>query len=400
MSFSLPRFLRRTPASSLEPYIAARGISGFEGLNWESQPKALLRKLQKAIGALPNPERETVFDDFERVDQLCNEVGQTALREAVASTPALLSRIRSCEGDEARGLHVLLNDPAALDRALATAFASRHRLGRSWSGFSGPALVEPKEDQIALRALEAQIGALFNAFDGSGRKLKIDHFERRGRSSVRAAETRIIHYTIYIEGLPETGMEFERDEPKRQVRRPAIEAAICYGPDTGDLDIVSKGGRNLRENIAQAYASHLLGSDVRLEPLPRRRFNLDRLKNPMPFPSDPADGIKEAKTTLLRLADFSPQFGRLTMELGDAGHRDIHTASARWFGAADPLKQQHWRVTQARLRITFHPEASGKREKTISIDLRANGSNLRDQTRRHQLVAEKYLELWGLIERG
>jgi hypothetical protein len=121
----------------------------------------------------------------------------------------------------------------------------------------------------------------------------------------------------------------------------------------------------------------------------------------MPFPSDPADGIKEAKTTLLRLADFSHPFGRLTMELDGAGHRDIHTASARWFGAADPLKQPHWRVTQARLRITFHPEASDKRAKTISIDLRApNGSNLRDQTRRHQLVAEKYLERWGLIARG
>ena len=87
----------------------------------------------------------------------------------------------------------------------------------------------------------------------------------------------------------------------------------------------------------------------------------------MPFPSDPADGIKEVKTTLLRLADFSHQFGRLTIESDDAGHRDIHTASARWFGAADPLKQPYWRVTQARLRITFHPEASDKREKTISI---------------------------------
>jgi hypothetical protein len=385
----------------LERYIAARGISGFEGIDWESQPKAILRNLQKAIAALPSPERETVFDDLERVDQLCNEVGQTALREAVASTPALISRIRSCEGDEARGLLVLLYDPAALDRALATAFASRHRFGRSWSGFSGPALVEPTEDRIALRALEARIGALFNAFDGSGRKLKVDRFERRGRSSVRAAEARIIHYAIYIEGLPETGMEFERDELKRQVRRPAIEAAICYCPDTGDLDIVSKGGRKLREDIAHAYASNLLGSDERLETLQRRRFNLDRLKNPMPFPSDPADGIKEAKTTLLRIADFSHQLGRLTMELGDAGHRDIHSVSARWFGAADPLKQSHWRVTQARLRITFHPEASGKREKTISIDLRApNGSNLRDQTRRHQLVAEKYLERWGLIARG
>ena len=54
---------------------------------------------------------------------------------------------------------------------------------------------------------------------------------------------------------------------------------------------------------------------------------------------------------------------------------------------------------QARVRIAFHPEGPGKRGKSITVELRApNGSNLRDQTRRHQIVSEKYLVRWGLIE--
>jgi hypothetical protein len=51
-------------------------------------------------------------------------------------------------------------------------------------------------------------------------------------------------------------------------------------------------------------------------------------------------------------------------------------------------------------RITFRPEANGKREKSINVELRApNGSNLKDQTQRHQLVSEKYLLRWGLVRR-
>ncbi len=114
MSFSLPRFLRRTPASSLEAYVAARGLSRF----WKTKPKALLGNLQKAIDELGEPERENVFGDFERVDQLCDEVGQSALQEALAYDPAPISRARSCDGDEARGLLVLLKDRPAPPAAI------------------------------------------------------------------------------------------------------------------------------------------------------------------------------------------------------------------------------------------------------------------------------------------
>jgi hypothetical protein len=67
-------------------------------------------------------------------------------------------------------------------------------------------------------------------------------------------------------------------------------------------------------------------------------------------------------------------------------------------GDGDPLQRPEWRVTQAKLRIVFHPEATGKREKAINVELRApNGCNLKDQTQRHQIVSEKYLLLWGLV---
>ena len=92
--------------------------------------------------------------------------------------------------------------------------------------------------------------------------------------------------------------------------------------------------------------------------------------------------------------------GRVTIEEDDPGAGDLYDASTRWFGDADPLKRANWRVTQAKLCIVFYPEQAGKRDKRIVIELRApNGSNLKDQTRRHQLVSEKYLDRWGLVEK-
>jgi hypothetical protein len=175
-----------------------------------------------------------------------------------------------------------------------------------------------------------------------------------------------------------------------------IEAALFCDPVSGTLDIVSKGGRSLREEIAQSFAARLLDSESALTPVRPRDFNLDRLKHPMVFPTDPSDGIKRVQVTLLRLRNAAGHFGRLTIEVD---HPDIYWTSAAWFGDFDPLRRPEWRVMQARLRIAFHPEGPGKPGKSITVELRApNGSNLRDQTRRHQIVSEKYLVRWALIE--
>ena len=67
------------------------------------------------------------------------------------------------------------------------------------------------------------------------------------------------------------------------------EAAICFEPETGNLDIMSKGGRETREGMARSFADRIMGSDQKLQQVHRRDFELDRLKSVMRFPTDPAD---------------------------------------------------------------------------------------------------------------
>jgi hypothetical protein len=111
----------------------------------------------------------TGFEDFERVEQLSDEIGQCALQSLIEHNETLLRRFHSCNGSEARGLFVLLTDEEAFDNALATPYAERMRHGRS--GYCLPAPLTPSKSPSDLALLEAD---LIREFDGTGRKLKVD----------------------------------------------------------------------------------------------------------------------------------------------------------------------------------------------------------------------------------
>ena len=117
MSFSLPRFLRRIQPSDLQGYFSARAIHISEPIDWTAKPADLLSSVKAAIGALPDRERERVFEDFEPIDQVSDEIGQRAFRSLIEQDEASLRRFHSCNGSEARGLFVFIADEEAFDNA-------------------------------------------------------------------------------------------------------------------------------------------------------------------------------------------------------------------------------------------------------------------------------------------
>jgi hypothetical protein len=391
MKFTLPGFLRRTPAASLRTYFVARDLPGFGDIEWDSSPAMLQGGLRKAVEALPGDKRERVYGDLEQVVELCDDIGHRALRSMLEGDVAAFDGI---ESHEARGIFVLLHNKPAFDHALSIASAERLFHGRSWSRYEISDGGMPTNNPESITALEHDMRELFSEFDGSGHKIMIEVFERPG-----VTET-IVQYSIFVEAVPESSIEFYEGQPRRVTRRPVMEAAVCYGPATGTVDIVSKGGKRAREAIGHAFAKRLLSPDAALKPVEPRYFDLECLRSLMVFDTDPADGIKHVSVRMLRLRDLASAFSRVTLEIGDADD-DIHELSAEWFGNGDPLKGQTWSIEQAKLRITFHPDRKGGRERKINIELHApNGSNLKDQTRRHEIISSKYLTRWGLTGAG
>jgi hypothetical protein len=400
MSFSLPKFLRRVPAESLKTYFDERGYDRTK-IDWEHKQPKLIEHIWVVINGLTERDRHRVFDDFERVSQLTDEIGQVALRSTLAEAPDFLEAISQINSHEGRALLALLRWPEFFEQALSVAYAERLQYGRTWNRFSVRESPSPDHGATARQALSKEISRLFEAFDGSGRNVLIDVFERPGRSLLGNSGDRTIQYTIYIEKLPESSLEFADDGPARRTCRPAKEAALCFDPGAGILDVLSGGGKGLREKIACAFARVVLGDEAGLEPVRRRDFYLDRLKRPLGFPTDARDRIISVSVTQLGLAAWDSNFGRVTIDVGSSRDEDIYAASQRWFGAAEPIGRLDWRVVQAKIRIVFDAEEAGRRKKVVTAELRSpNTSNLKNQTWRHQLVSEKYIERWGLAAPG
>jgi hypothetical protein len=397
MHFSLPKFLRQVPSESLAAYFDARGLKAVADIQRSASGRQGVERVRRAIEALTESEFLRIYDDFDRVCQLSDDVGQVALRGVIEDHSELLRAPSDIDSHEGRALLVLLGQPDAFDRALSAAYADRLINGKYWDRFKLVGFESTDTPLDLAENLTREIQKLFNAFDGSGRRAFIDHFDRPLGPLFTSARERLVQYTVYVEALPESSLEIGDDGPARRTLRPAREAALCLDYSNRILDVMGKGGRRLRERIASAFAQLAIGDAPKVERVQRRDFHLDRLKQPIPFPTDQADGIETVRVTRLGLAPQNESYGRLTIEIAKTSEEPIHSVSKRWLGWAEPIERFDWRVVDANLRIAFHPESGSGRGKIVNISLRSpNGSDLRNQTRRHQLISEKYLVRWGL----
>jgi hypothetical protein len=399
MAFNLPQFLRRAPRPSLSEYFRFRSVALAAEFDWSAAPRAYLERLRAEVENLPDGARERVYQDFEHTALLADEPGQFAVRSVFAERASFLSSIERMDNSEARSLAAMMEDEALFRKALAARLADRLRTGRSWSGF----IAKPKSAfgggkmaEDGLADFEADIRSIFRKLDGSGRKLAIDRFERDNPRT----PGKITQYTVFVEGLPQASNEFEGGQLVPRARYPVFEAALCHDAALETVDVVCKGGREIRLEIARAFTRRLLGSENDPEAVRLRRIDLDGLKSRMPFDTDPGDGVRRVSVTLLRLRDADESFGRITLEVGGEGDsQDIWSRSSEWFEDFDPLMLTNWSVTQANLRVEFHAENDGGSEKAVTADLRApHGTNLKDLPRRYATIVEKNLLRWGLLQ--
>ena len=387
MPFSLPSFIKKTPASSLRCYFEQRGLLLDADLDWSGDKRMLDAALLKDVQSLAPEQREAVYINFEDVQQLGDDAGQSALRTWVVD----VETFDQLDGAEAKGLFVLAANPKGFAHALSMAYAARQYHGRMWGGYYVSQPSVPSGTTEALAVFEAELRSIFADRDGSGRKLKVERFERPGTAEP------IFQYSIFVESTPQSGLEFIDDQPCRTTRRPVIEATLAYDPADGTIDIVARGSKRVRELVGEAFCETLLGADVELLPVSQREFDLDRLRAPGELAFDPADGIRAVSVATLRLRDLTDTTGRVTLDATN-GPKSLYDKSQDWFGDANPLQSPNWTVEQAKLQILFHPDRPGHKDKKVSIELRVpNGSNIKEQIRHHDVIASKYLARWGLL---
>jgi len=383
----LNRMIRNTSVPSLREFFTSRAVDLPPAVNWAAPEQDVIQSLLRAVDEMDDMALARVVNDAERVTNMVDDAGQTALYSVIEDRAHLDDLGNAHE----RVLWMFRNDPTGFLRAEEVRFTDERRRGRMWDGFIGTPNVALQRNAEAVAAFEKAVRERF-----ASNNVHIDIFDRH-RPMFDGEDCELVQVVIYREGLPDDDLAFdEHGKLTRRPRRPVFEAAMTYEPATGVIEVVASD-RESREDMVRFLARDLLGIEFREERLPFRQYDLSVLLRPHDFSTDPADGIAAVEVKSLRLMPIESVGERLTLECLRKADRSIWDMARERFGGADPL-QGGWVATQAKLTIRFHPTGGSRRTRTLPLTITMpHGCNLKDQTEREQLIGEKYLRLWGIL---
>ena len=383
----LAKFIRNTPLRGLQSYFNAQGIDLPEAVNGSGEEADIVKPLLVAVDDLTDEQRAKIAVDSERITEMTDEVGQTALLSVVSER----DHLESLENAYDRSLWVFLNEPAAFRRAEEVRYTDHYRQGRMWDGFLGPEGVVVSTHPDHHDDLKERIRDYFRTDNA-----KVEVYQRT-RPNFDEPDSNLVQIMVYREGLPDSYLEFQGEDLARRHRRPVYEAVLTYEADSGVIEVVAQG-RECRADLARMFSETLLRREIEAEHVPLRRFDLSRLLRPHDFPTEPEDAIETVDLVLLRLQPYDGEGERYTIEVNRKTNATIHEVARRRFGDTDPLAGSN-RVTRAKLSIRFFPDADSRRGKVLPVTITMpNGCDLKGKTEKERLIGEKYLARWGLVE--
>src|SRR5688572_20282801 len=110
---SVATFVRKTPAAELRAYFDNRGILLPDALDWSGPEAGLARPLLQAVDEMDLETRARIANDFERVGEMSDEAGQTAIFSVAQDRERLAALPNGC----ARALWMFNHDPVRFRQA-------------------------------------------------------------------------------------------------------------------------------------------------------------------------------------------------------------------------------------------------------------------------------------------
>jgi hypothetical protein len=391
MTAAIVQFFRKTSRASLHEYFQEKPHPISESVNWEDKDADHVKPLLKAVDEMTDSELAMLKVNAERIHEMTDEVGQRALLSLVEDSQ--LETYLSLESAHDRALFVFIRTPNAFRHAEDIRYADEYRKGRMWDGFLGPVDMPVSRDSALIEEFQKKVVEYFR----TGGKLKVEIFNRT-RSDLEYDAVDLVQIMIYREGLPDSYLAFDNNNDLvTRVRQPVDEMVITYEPKSGGIEVIADG-RESREELVKMFSATLLQSPLdEAQRVPLKKYNLASLLSPRSFPTDPDDGIEVVKVMVLELKPFD-NGNKVRLTVTAKEQKTIHEVSRDWFEQHDPLRTG-FLVAKVKLSIRFKPDSIDRRGKTLPVEITwPNGCDLKGKTTKEQLIGEKYLKRWGLVE--
>lgn len=384
------QFLRQVQIALLREYFTRRGE--LSNVEWDKLKEAEIEPVHEAWHGLPELKRKEVESDFRRVHAMGSSDGTRAIIEEgqfhqLDLTPAL----DALEGHLNKALWTFMNHNNVFEVAERLHRAD-HLNGRFWRKRKD---IPKKKPDVSPKALE-ELGNAISAY----------YWEKQGRGSPCRAEAYLrvgrYHYIfVYPKDYSDTFVGYDdNDKFERRPWNPAFEVVFIYDPRDGALELYVQGDKKIVRDLQKLFGRVILHEELGEETKNSMPYDLSGLKRrDFPFPTDPADRVKEVKVNALKFSLVGKPKKRITFEDDPRDAKEgiydlIQTALDQ-----RRLPMSMVNVSSAAIKMVFeNTDGDGRPTKTLTFRVSyPNSCNLKDSP--EELVAKKYLKEWK-IERS
>lgn len=387
--FDPRKVLKHIANPLLREFFSRRGE--LADVPWDELTEQKIEPIFEAWQALPERQKIEVQVILRDVYELADHRGRAVLAEEILwRCPERAAEFEAQASKADNAMWVYLNVPEAFDEAAMFARADALAAGRYWNRRNSlPKKTLEVDQQLCDRLAEA-LTSFYGPTQMRGRHCHIVHYRRSGGGD---------YFFAYLDDYPDKHLVFDgnSDQPVVRADRYAFENVFVYNAGDGSMELFAQGGKKVWEPLQTAFCQAVLGEEVDPADPMRPAYQLDHLLRPdFPLPTDPADGVEEARITLLRIAPRGSG-GYIEIKADPKGHpNDIYRKIERWLKAG--VAVEGVRVLKASFHLKFHGNGNG-RQPTMTFEVSApNSSNLKSKPDEQREVGERCLKLWKVVE--
>lgn len=362
--------------------------------DWSSEGRgtALVRSIEELLAGLPDRQQDAVKAELDHLASIADDTGMTGAMQVCAGQGIDLEGL---EGVQDILMMLATQHPRMIDRVTVQASLMRRNGGRQWARFQFPDDGKPwvLDQPSAREAFLNDAVAILELPDL--RRREADWYQSVRIDPVTGNESTLTQATIYVEEHAQSELAFGPESLERQTVQKVLEVGIACDPKERVVEICAKGGKKIRDQYLQSFATHFAPhSEAPLE-VPRRDVHLDTLRMAPEFEIEPAEGIEEVEVSSLSLRSLDGGFVRVEKRGED---ETLYHFLDRRFGEASPLRAGGWQILAATLRIMLEArDGKGKRTLTVTLSV-PNTTSLPNKTQKDRQFVFGLLERWKLLD--